>query len=975
MLKAMSKRLCAAVLCLSIPRPGGSEGTAGPVSVAEFTIREPLGQTWTDEWLTQEFTADFGRSRVDAGRLRLRTRDGEAVPCQFYALPGGLLLEDRDVLAGRVTLRVLFKATVPRNEPLPFVVDDGGGVPPSWHRVTVTERGTRTIVSNGVYEIEFDPAAPLPISALRCGGVRGTLGTFAWPRDVVPTGVSDEWIERGPARAILRRVFRFRDGAHRYEVTFDVRAGDPWMDIGDDYSLGEGTTITMDLQGLGADFVYHPHSYNARTFRPDGRDEDSTLEPPQHPIATLGPVWRDIWYGGGPFAFVYNSGADHGVGFAAVRGSEWETPEGISPESQNLEVHGDAKEEGKVWVRIPTDGGRRRWAVIIGPPEVRKHLSRMTRSRADIPLGTVLKEWVLDWPSDAREVGFGSAGVYLGAHFNRHFLNPTTFPRRVRGELDRLLSQGGEVKSRGLAVIAYVFTDPDYWPGPGYRWKIGNPNFHTDMYTIPLRVALLMPDHPHAKRWLDHGVGELKGDLMGNSYPGGAWQESLSYSMYGVRHIVESARLLLRGGAMNPFKEWPRFKEVLTYLACMHTPVDPRYGTRQIAPIGDTSPGNFTGELRACSVFYRGVDDILAEQLERFPERWEGALDLGSREFPGFGAMLRGNPYDERHESFAAIKAGPARDHYQGDELSFFFAGLGTPLALDYACHYSPRPWHAAMHNRPDMNNRRPVAVGVPRAFRTSPAGDVFVADERTTRINHVPLVPHETHKPGWEYPTTFLPEDQAWTMRRYVMMVKHDPQKSRIADYLVVRDEILSPEPVWWNLHVLGREIVPDGERFLFPGQLDVDVTVHIQSPKIGAIERRQWGWGGKSGDRRGLKGAEYERKVFGAYLPEDFRRGSWGPSDGEMGQWLRVKGAAGPTDWLVVIIPHLRSKDAPVVENLSATSARITLGGESEIVHLGTSGTSQAAVERAGKVTVLLQAGEVKPLSGLGFAPDPAR
>ena len=77
------------------------------------------------------------------------------------------------------------------------------------------------------------------------------------------------------------------------------------------------------------DVVYHPYTYNARTFRAGGPEEDSTLEPPQHPIATLGPIWRDIWFNGGPYAMVYRTGAELGVGFAAVRGSEWEVAEGV----------------------------------------------------------------------------------------------------------------------------------------------------------------------------------------------------------------------------------------------------------------------------------------------------------------------------------------------------------------------------------------------------------------------------------------------------------------------------------------------------------------------------------------------------------------------------------------------------------------------------------------------------------------------
>jgi len=49
------------------------------------------------------------------------------------------------------------------------------------------------------------------------------------------------------------------------------------------------------------------------------------------------------------------------------------------------------------------------------------------------------------------------------------------------------------------------------------------------------------------------------------------------------------------------------------------------------------------------------------------------------------------------------------------------------------------------------------------------------------------------------------------------------------IADYLVVRDEISSPQDVWWNLHMLARDIERDGQVFRFPGQFDVDVNAVI--------------------------------------------------------------------------------------------------------------------------------------------------
>jgi hypothetical protein len=972
------------VFGLSLVVVGALAAAGHAAELGTFRIKEPLGVTWSREWITREVTIDASEGAavrslqvettvertVEEGGREKTVAETIALPSQFHDARTGRLLEPDRVLKGNHKLGVFFAAVLAENETAVFRVTDER-TESAWPSVRCESDEGEVTVSNGRYVVRLGPGAPLDAASGAAGKVPLR---FRFPDGVEAKGVRNEWIERGPARAILRRTFRFKGAAHRYAITFDFRADDPWIDVADEYSLGKGTYLRLDLSGMRPDVVCHPYAYNARTFKPGGATEDSTLQPPQHPIATLGPIWRDIWYGGGPHAFIYRKGGQTGIGLAAVRGSDWDAPDGVSLESQNLSVHGDRKEPGKVWVRIPTDGGNRRWAIVVGPPALRKRMDHMVRARADIPLQTVLDEWVLDWESDARPHGYGFAWQWFGP-FNRHMLNPTTFPRGVRKHLRGLIESKAKVKSRDLAMLAYVFSNPNYLPGPRYKWKIGNPNFNTDMYNVVLQIGLLMPDHPHAKGWVAHGVRELKTNIERDSFPGGAWAESLSYSGF-FFHVAEYAAMVAEAGAARPFRDWPRIKEVANYLACMHTPVDPRYASRQKAPIGDTSPGNYVRQLNRLAEHYRGIDDDFARKLAGFPRGGPEALDISSREFFGFGAMLRGSPYDERHESFVTVKAGPARNHFQGDELSFYFCSLSTPLALDYACHYSPRPWHAAMHNRPDMNDKRPAAVACRRAFAASGAADVFVADERTHRINEVPLTPHHTTKPGWEYPWSSTPPGRPWTMRRYVMLVKHDPKKSKLADYLVIRDEIESPESVWWNLHVLARRIERSGRRADFPGQLDVDLAAHFLTPKIEKIEKRTWGWGDSDhrGARKGFKGEAYEKEFFDRILPEDFPGGTWGRlarQSGEVGMWLRVAGPAGRSDWLVVLAPHRRGEAAPEVERLSATSARVTLGGESEVVHIGSEGKYQAAVERNGTLTVLLKAGQVKGLSQVSFTP----
>ncbi|MFO7907374.1 MAG: hypothetical protein R6U98_32300 [Pirellulaceae bacterium] len=810
--------------------------------VGEFEIHEPLGRDWQGDWITEAVQLDTAGRSVPVSKLRVRNEDGIDLPRQFYEAVGqGELLSPDTHVRGQQRVKVLTSVNLKKDSTQRYkvvVVDRASSAP----RLEVDHDNGRWRIENGCYRAEGDTGEPVPLNVLQVTESKVNLARFEWPPENQPSGVKDTWLEKGPARAILERQFRFEKPEHRYRLRLTFWAGDPWIGVVEDYALGEDREIVLDLRPLEATRVYHPHTYSPRTFSPGGEAEDSTLQPPQHPIATLAPIWRDIWYGGGPFAFVYNEQRVAGLGIAAVNGSHWDTPAGVSLPSQSIEVHGDEDHQGRVQVRFPTGAGRRHWALIAAPPERRKEIGTMIRAHNDVPLDHVLDEWVLQWESDGKKVDYEFAHQWYG-YFNKHILNPTTFPRRVRSYLNEHFEDGRakhELKSRDLAALAYIFMNPDYWPGPEKGWgNVGNPNFHTDMYNVPLKIGLLMPDHPHSRRWVEYGVQETKQNLYRDSYPGGAWAESLSYSSF-FFDVADNCQKLRKAGAAEPFRKWSRLKEVATYLAAMHTPVDPRYLARQKAPIGDTHPGHYVDELNRVGTYYEDVDDRFAKQLQRFPEPGSGALDISSRYFPGFGAMLRGNAYDRRHESFVTVKAGPARNHFQGDELSLYFAAFSTPLAIDYACHYSPRPWHAAMHNRPDMNNKRPVSVAFKQTYAESAIADVFVADEKTRLMSGVPVEPHHTHKPGWEYPRETLPAGKPWVMRRYAMLVKHNPSESDMPDYLVVRDEIDSPEPVWWNLHVLGRDIERHGNQFTFAGQLGVDLSAHVLSPSIEGHRRR---------------------------------------------------------------------------------------------------------------------------------------
>lgn len=1032
------ERACALIVGLALPVPGGTR--AAPQ--ATFSLREPLGHTWTNEIVHQDVTLDLGEGEAPAGSLRVLGPDGEPLPAQFYGGDGAAtLLRPEQQLSGTVPLRALFRTTLPKDAEQTYAVTayPTQPAPPETPRLAIRRAGGGLLVSNGVYEVRLARNGGGLVDGMRLAGERRWLGTFRWPEGATPASVADEVLEAGPLRSIIKRTFRFHDRARRCELELTFFAGEPWIGVRDTYALGRGTRIELDLRDMNADVARHESAYNARTFKPGSPTEDTTIEPPQHPIATIGPIWRDIWYGGGPAAIVYRKGGSTAIGIAATQGSEWSSPDGVSLESQNFELHGDRETPGQVVFHIPTDEGSRRWAFFLGSPERANGIGGLIRKHADIPLDKVLHEWILEWEPDptrarpapnvlltherllrlrqayarpgsparrwadalsaekphaytrllAGERSSGGRpgpgpGVYLDGPYNKHFHNPTTYPRRVHGALMEYdLAMAGEViRSPGVAALAYIFTDPNYWPGPDYRWKIGNPNFHSDMYSIVLIIAAMMPDHPHAPRWMEFGLANLRRDLEQNSWPGGAWRESLSYAKYGFGINARASLIARNSGFADPFHDWPRTKEVINYLLLMHGPPDPRFGYRQIAPIGDTSPGA-AGEIAAIAAYaYKDIDPAFAAVCRGFalsvsPDGTTGkpstdlaildadpiapadlsTYDWSSRTFPGFGAMMRGNAFTDV-ESFVTIKSGPARNHFQADEQSFTFHGLGVPLAIDYACHYSPRPWSAAMHNRPDMNGKRPITVATPRRFVTHDVADVFVSDEETDRVALLPLEPHNTTKPGWEYPEEEL--GSAWRHRRWVMLVKHDPDASAMRDYLVVRDEVRAPEPVCWNLHVLARSVQQDGRAFHFAGQLGADLHVLLAAPEGATVQQRQWGWGGKTSERRSLKGAEYEAQCFGRILPPDFEPGSWTSEIGERAVWLRVKAPAGEP-WLAVLYPVKAGADAPRFEQPSGTSVRLSLGDQSETIHLGTEGIKQAAVERAGELITLIERGAV--------------
>jgi hypothetical protein len=386
------------------------------------------------------------------------------------------------------------------------------------------------------------------------------------------------------------------------------------------------------------------------------------------------------------------------------------------------------------------------------------------------------------------------------------------------------------------------------------------------------------------------------------------------------------------------------------------------------------------------------LDELIGVDWSITPSKIE-SMDWGSHAFEGFGAVMRSR-FGSPRETFVSFKAGSAQGHYHNDDLSYHFYGDGTPLSLDYNCSYTPRGDHAALHNTMTFGISRPFRhTGEDRdvhameqltaparvlAFKSTPAADVVVAERKGDSLRLSPVNPLDA-KFQYPYPsrTTSIPI----THRRYLMLVKHDEQ-SKLADYLVVRDETRSADRQHLHIHLLARDVKeqshPSGRLFHVAGQWETDAVVYLSHNKVNDVVVDAWWyadeWMNGPGIYKVRQNAESEaaNKVWldkvrdtngQALIPPVGWNKTW--TVGEYQKWIRVETAPNtPMTW--ILYPHKPGTPMPTFETRDDGSIRVTLDGESETVYLGTTSTDagQAWIEQSGTRTTLLDAETIKPL-----------
>lgn len=434
-----------------------------------------------------------------------------------------------------------------------------------------------------------------------------------------------------------------------------------------------------------------------------------------------------------------------------------------------------------------------------------------------------------------------------------------------------LLTPEDEAAVRAALVFgARVLSHPDYW-NRSRSLMSANPNMHSSI-VLPLGIlGLALRGHPEAAGWLRAAEAELERELSEWISPGGAWIENPSYQVASLDGMFLFAEAIRAAGGKDWFSD-PRLRDTMDYFGFVLTPPDRRFPPKRAAgepspmvlpSIGDAFSGMatpFNGWMARATA---DTDPAYSARQQFF---WRGqashhsnggrakGLTLGltdpalpaapprqtSRAFPGFGSVMR-TSWTDAGASYVAHRTGPNDHHYHHDQGSFVYYAKGAPLCLDPGNNYHPVPRTQAWeHNLVSFDD-----AASPRHF---------AGRGKLVELRSLPRFLDYSHGETAGY--------GGQRSSRHLLLVKAENPLG--PNYVIVRDttEGGAGQSYHWNLWCLARAPEISGKLVHFPGQMGVDLDVHLLSPAAPQIakDRFQWSytvpvWGDFSEDLRAVR------------------------------------------------------------------------------------------------------------------------
>jgi len=381
-----------------------------------------------------------------------------------------------------------------------------------------------------------------------------------------------------------------------------------------------------------------------------------------------------------------------------------------------------------------------------------------------------------------------------------------------------------ELRQSLLAKVAancYLLSNADFNPrGAGVH--LGNPNMPINRYmSLPCFVALI-PDHPHAKKWLDEAYDYTKWKVSYNvTSAGGTFRENPGYATYGPTNFMGIAAIVLRN-AGYPIDRFEPLKDIGRYFEAIDTPPTPARGQyrqlivdwlhgRKVRVLpgfgnGPDVPGGMTYMLLANLTAksdpafasrmmtdwmeagqYQGSSDLMQPYYWLF---WDPAIAPAPVKrtdslLAGFGGILRDHA-DSPEETYVALRQGYTQSHWNPDQGCFVLYARGACLAPPTGWGYS---------GTAGICHDSRICFGTPLADHEHGRVDTNVEDYGfTPAVGY--LLGRQTFKARWD-PTKTLTNDFQWS--RQVLMLRSE--KVTDPSYVVVRDSTQGSCPLssWW--------------------------------------------------------------------------------------------------------------------------------------------------------------------------------
>ena len=466
-------------------------------------------------------------------------------------------------------------------------------------------------------------------------------------------------------------------------------------------------------------------------------------------------------------------------------------------------------------------------------------------------------------------------------------------------------------------------------------------NRWTDQFMVAALMGMNFPELPQAKAWVKYAVEQTQYQLD-NGVWDGAWNEVPRYHNWTMMLYSGFFQALQRRTGVD-FYRHPNTKALLDWYVRFSSPMvrfpettarnpageptlpvwgDSNYGPHftvlaMFAPHYAASDPAFSRRLmwmwrRAGSPFQYGWQFDMIFPLLADPALPDAPQTLGSEFCKKFGYVLMRSGFNTADETVVYMRGGQRGVlHPRSDLGSIDLFSQGIPLALGS----QSGPYGDGIEwNRSQQSNNEVVFGGKSRdrreasgridAWFTSPQADYAVAD---------------CSRPAGR----FVKEPDSFFWRRHLLLMKNP-------DYLVVWDEISSPQPSEWFLHTTAEKMIWGKNRITSHTAYNADLDIHVLSPAGPLVPNEKEGRAGSA-------------------MPDPQKPGTFkGKEDPYPFNTLKYFSlSARPGEHFITVLHPRKPDGAPLTATLiSASQEKITLSialdGRKDLVTLSRSGAS---------------------------------